>query len=203
MAGQDRDESEQVFDQSSSVRDRTRTSYDAFLSRSSKLGKRAMQTMSDAGQSAKQIFGQRPPTTDVLVHDIDELKKVITHAHEVISNARTVLPFLFPDEVILDRTQITIVKRTFILSSNVISIRIEDVLNVSAMLGPVFGSITVTSRVMNSVDHYDVGRFWRDDAQRMKQIIQGYLIARQNGIQTDHLSCEELERTLLELSPDR
>ena len=82
-----------------------------------------------------------------------------------------------------------------------ISIRIEDVLNVSASLGPVFGSVTIASRVMSTIDHFEVDNFWRDDATMMARIIEGYLIARQNGVHTDHLSCKELAATLYEIDP--
>lgn len=199
MAGQERDDLEQLSSRTPSVRRRTRATYDTLIRQSRKLGSEAMQTMSGASQNARQIFRQKPGGTPIEVDNIEELKKVIAHSHEIIAEARTVLPFIFPHEIILDRTQITIIKREFFLSSDVISIRIEDVLNVSASVGPLFGSVTIASRVMSTIDHFEVDRFFRDDANRMKKIIQGYLIARHNGIPTDHLSCSELAETLYEI----
>lgn len=180
---------------------RSRVAYDTLIRQSRKLGQEAILTLGSASQGARQIFGQR--TRQVAVNDIEELKKVVVHSQEVIASAKTVLPFLFPHEIILDRTKITIIKRIFFWSSDVISIRIEDILNVSASVGPLFGSVTIASRVMSTVDHFEVDRFWRDDANRIKQITQGYLIARQNGVETDHLSCEELAKTLYELGPNK
>lgn len=198
MAGQGQNDSRKLIDRVPSVQDRTRSTYDSLMRQSRKLGKQAMGTMNEASQSARQFLNQRVGAP-IVVDDIEELKQVIAHSHEVIASAKTVFPFVFPDEIILDRAKITIVKRTFIRTSDIISIRIEDVLNISASVGPIFGSVTIASRVMNSIDHYDVSRFWRDDALKIKQIIQGYLIARQNGVHTDHLSCEELAKTLLEI----
>lgn len=200
MASQGNDDTEQLTGSPPSVRDQTRSTYDTLIRQSQKLGQKATKAMSEA----RDMIGQQlVGTAQKDKEDIEELKRVISHSHEVIASAGTVLPFLFSDDITLDRTKITITKRNFILSAEVISIHIEDVLNVSAAVGPIFGSLRISSRVMNSVDHFDIGRFWRDDAIRIKKIIQGYLIARQNGVQTDHLSCEELAKTLFEIDPER
>lgn len=134
----------------------------------------------------------------------EKLQRIVQKSHQILAGAQTViLPInLFPDSVIVDRTKVTITKRTFFWSANVISIRIEDVLNVSVSTGPLFGSLTVSSRVMNSTDHYEINYFWRKDALYLKQIIQGYVIAQHNRIETSHLKRQELVDTLLELGRD-
>jgi hypothetical protein len=141
-----------------------------------------------------------PPAVDA----INNLKKVVKQSREVLCQANTViLPMnLFPDTVMVDRTRITIVKRTFFWSASVISISIDDVLNVSTSVGPFFGSVTVSSRVMNSTDHFQIDYFWRKDALHLKHIIQGYVIAHQNNIATDQLGRDQLIETLLELGKE-
>jgi hypothetical protein len=141
---------------------------------------------------------------DQVNHTIDNLKKVVKQSREILALANTViLPMnIFPDTVMVDRTRITIVKRTFFWSADVISISIDDVLNVSTSVGPFFGSVNISSRVMNSTDHFQINYFWRKDAMHLKHIIQGYVIAHQNGIATDQLSCDQLIETLLELGKE-
>jgi len=132
-----------------------------------------------------------------------DLQKIVTQSHEVLISANTVFPLsLFPDTVMVDRTKVTITKRDFFWTSDVMSIRIEDVLNVSASVGPLFGSLTVASRVMSTIDHFKINHFWRNDAIRLKHIIQGYVIAQHNNIDTAHLARPELLETLLELGQD-
>lgn len=135
---------------------------------------------------------------------LSSLKKVVKRSHEVLVSATTVMTpaNLFPDTVVVDRTKITITKRTFFWSSSVISVRIEDVLNVGISTGPLFGSLTISSRVMNSTDHFTVSNFWRHDALMLKHVIQGYMIAQQNKIDTKDLSRQELIETLLEIGND-
>lgn len=133
----------------------------------------------------------------------EDLKKIVAQSHEVLMSANTVFPItLFPDTVTVDRTKVTITRRDFFWSSDVMSIRIEDVLNVTATVGPLFGSLTVASRVMSTIDHFKINHFWRTDAIRLKHIIQGYVIAQHNKIDTAHLGHKELIETLLELGHD-
>jgi hypothetical protein len=134
---------------------------------------------------------------------VEDLKKLVAQSHEVLISANTVFPLsLFPDTVTVDRTKVTITRRDFFWSSDVMSIRIEDVLNVTATVGPLFGSLTVASRVMSTIDHFKITHFWRTDAIRLKHIIQGYVIAQHNKIDTAHLGRKELIETLLELGHD-
>lgn len=134
----------------------------------------------------------------------ESLRKIVRKSHQLLASAQTViLPVnLFPDSVTVDRTKVTITKRTFFWSSSVISIRIEDVLNIACSTGPIFGSLIISSRVMNSTDHYEIDYFWRKDAIYLKELIQGYVIAQHNQIETSHLSREELIKTLLDLGND-
>ncbi len=133
----------------------------------------------------------------------EDLKKIVAQSHEMLLSANTVFPVtLFPDTVTVDRTKVTITRRDFFWSSDVMSIRIEDVLNVTATVGPLFGSLTVASRVMSTIDHFKINHFWRADAIRLKHLIQGYVIAQHNKIDTAHLSRKELIETLLELGHD-
>lgn len=132
------------------------------------------------------------------------LRKIVRKSHQLLASAQTViLPInLFPDSVTVDRTKVTITKRDFFWTSSVISIRIEDVLNIACSTGPIFGSLIISSRVMNSTDHYEIDYFWRKDALYLKQLIQGYVIAQHNQIETSHLKRDELIRTLLDLGND-
>ena len=132
------------------------------------------------------------------------LNKIVAKSNEVLATATAVFPFdLFPNTVTVDRTKVTITKRSFFWSAEVISLRIEDILNVTTGVGPFFGSLTVASRVMSSVDHFTISYFWRKDAIRLKHIIQGYVIAHHNNIDVSHLSKREMIKTLSELGHDQ
>ncbi len=150
----------------------------------------------DDGDSQVDGVGQLDPKED--------LQTIVEKSHQILAAGRSVIvPMnLFPDTVIVDRTKITITKRSFFWSSEVITVRIEDVLNVTSSTGPFFGSLTISSRVMNSTDHYEINYLWRNDAIYLKEMIQGYVIAHHNHIDTSHLDKNELVQTLLEIGRD-
>lgn len=130
-----------------------------------------------------------------------ELREAIRGSNQVLASATTTLS-LFPDTLTIDRAKLTVTKRTFISTAEVMSIRVEDILNVTAAVGPFFGSIKIISRVMSPEKPYLLGRFWRSDAMRMKRIIQGYVIALQRHIDCNSLPTEELAHMLDKLGED-
>lgn len=174
--------------------------YNLLLRQSRALGRIA----TTAFLRAKSLFvPTKTESTSEVRSEVDELKEIVRRSHEILADVQTVFPFtLFPSRVCLDRSVITITKRSFFWSSNTISIRIEDILNVSTSLGPFFGTLDISSRVMNSVDHYSVSFLWRRDAQELKHIILGYIIAKNSGINVDHLERNELVETLRQLGED-
>ncbi len=191
--------------------------YKLFIQPSQKLGEVATHAFLGVKQFLKQDIVIPPPLGRLLsspkrsllrarednISAIVKLKKIVLESHEILARADTVFPItLFPDTLIVDRTKITICKRNFFWSADTISIRIEDVLNVSTSVGPVFGSVTIASRVMSTVDHFRVNMLWRKDVVRLKYIIQGYIITQNNHINTAHLSLNELVTTLTELGQD-
>lgn len=132
-----------------------------------------------------------------------ELRRVVKRSHEIIASKRTVFPItLFPGSVVVDRTKVSIIKRDFFWTANVISFQIEDILNVSSGVGPLFGSLTIASRVMSTVDHFHIHYLWRSDAIFLKHLIQGYVIAKNNQLETSRLTKQELIDTLCELGAD-
>lgn len=152
------------------------------------------------GQKDKKAAANKGETE---VDPTEKLKKIVKQSQEVLASANTVFPVtLFPDTVFVDRTKVTIIRRNFFWSEDVMSIRIQDVLNVSASVGPLFGSLTIVSRVMSTVDHFQINYFWRSDAAHLKHIIQGYVIAQHNKLDTAHLEKGELINTLEELGHD-
>jgi len=161
------------------------------------------ETPSEAFISKSAPSKRKIPLENSVKESEQSLKTAAYRSHETLMTANTVFPItLFPDTVTVDRTKVTITRRDFFWSSNVLSIRIEDVLNVQVSVGPFFGSLTIASRVMSTVDHFQINHLWRLDAVRLKRIIQGYVIAQHNNISTAHLDKNSLVETLIELGHD-
>lgn len=146
---------------------------------------------------------EETPVDDEVLNRLLELKQQVARSNEVLARARTVWPFtLFRDDMVVDRAKVTITRRDFFFVSQVMSIRIEDILNVKTSLGPFFGSVTLAVRVLSTEDHHTINYFWRDDAVHLKHIIQGYIIAQHNDIDCKYQDKEDLIATLTELGHD-
>jgi hypothetical protein len=160
----------------------------------------------DDAHLKQKIRNITDPTDPAKRKAADELVETLGGAHDSLFRATTVFPLtLFPDTISVDRSQISITHRNFLWSGEVISISIEDILNIAALVGPFFGKIEITTRFFGPDKPYEIDHLWRKDALRLKRIVQGYLVTHQKDIDTSALSDEELSKTLDELgkvSPD-
>lgn len=137
------------------------------------------------------------PSQQAKMRAIQELHKVARDSRVVLARASAVFPLtLFPSTIAVDRSQVAITKRTFFFAGNVTSIQIDDVLNVTAIVGPFFGRIRIATRFFDPDKPYEVDHFWRDDALRIAAILNGLVVARANGIDLSALSGVELVETL-------
>jgi hypothetical protein len=148
-----------------------------------------------------------PPTADpspramTAEESRNELRQAIQGSNQILYSAHTTLT-LFPDTMIIDRAKVTVTKRTFYRMADVMSVRIEDVLNATCTVGPFLGTVSIVSRVMSDEQITTVGRFWRGDAIRMKRVLQGYVIALQRKIDCSQLQTRELAMMLEKLGAD-
>lgn len=142
-----------------------------------------------------------PPPSQSREEAVHQLRQAVGNSREVLVAATTVFPFtLFPDTVTVDRTKLTIAHRTFFQVAEVMSINIEDILNVAANVGPFFGSLSITTRFFEGENKpCEVKYLWREDALRVKRVLQGYVIAVQKRIDCSALKRDELVRMLNEL----
>lgn len=130
----------------------------------------------------------------------EELVNAMNRSHEILFSASTIFPLtLFPDTVTVDREKLTLTKRMFFRVAESMSIRIEDILNVTADVGPFFGSFKISTRFFDPEKPYAVNYLSRDDVIRLKQIVQGYIIAIQERIDCSSYSARDLAKILTQL----
>lgn len=129
-----------------------------------------------------------------------EIIDAVGGSQDVLIRVNTVFPFtLFPDTITIDRTKLTITHRDFFKSGESLSINIEDILNVTANVGPFIGSIKIATRFYGSDKPFIVKNLNRRDVLRIKRILQGYIIAKQKEVDCSALSTGELTKLLDEL----
>lgn len=133
------------------------------------------------------------PSMDNRLKAEQRLSDMIDRSDEVLLSVDTVFPFtLFPDTITIDREKLTVSHRVFFRVAEVVSIQIEDILNVTADVGPLFGSLKILTRFYDPDKPYTVNYMWRGDAIRAKRILQGYITAIQRKIDCSTLPAKEL-----------
>jgi hypothetical protein len=133
----------------------------------------------------------------------DELTTTVSNSQEILVKANSVFPFtLFPDTISIDRTNLTIAHRIFYKLAVIITIKVEDILNVTPNIGPFFGSLRIATVFVDPKSPYTINYLRRDDALKINRILQGYKIALQQKLNTSMLNKEELVEMLDRLAHD-
>lgn len=121
-----------------------------------------------------------------------KLEGLAVQSNEVLYKASSAFPYiLFPDTITLDRVKVTIISKTFFFSARVISSPIEDILSAEAIVGPLFGTLKISSRYFTTNTRV-VKYLNRDDAIRLQRLLQGYIIAREREIDCNKIGKPKL-----------
>lgn len=136
---------------------------------------------------------------DMMETDIQKLESITRGSIEVLMSVETVLPPLIrPSMLYVDRQKLTIVHRSFFGSTDTVSVQMDDINNVEAFIGPMFGEIRIYSKYfVNNVQ--TLGGLWRKDAVTVRRLVQGYMIAHNKGIDCSKIEKEQLISLLVEL----
>lgn len=128
------------------------------------------------------------------------LRQAVQKAREVLVTASTLsIP---KNTLTLSRAKLVAEKRSGIQGVDVMSVRIEDVLNVNGSVGPLVGSINIATKFTKPGEPLIIGPFRRKDTIRLKRIIQGYIIALQDKIDVNAIPTDELIKLLYGLGDD-
>lgn len=133
----------------------------------------------------------------------DELVKTAQRANEVLVKAESVFPFnLFPDTIAVSRMKVAITLRQFFKVSEVISLQIEDILNVESDAGPFFGSLKIRTRIYGTKP-LRITFLSRNDTIKVKRVLEGSIIARNQNIDVVDIPKDDLCALLNRLGSDK
>lgn len=140
-----------------------------------------------------------PYVSETEESDIEKLESITKGSQEILLSVETVLPpMIHPSKLIVDRQKLTIVHRTFWGSTDTVSVQMDDINNVEAFIGPLFGEIRIYSKYfINNVQN--LAGLWRKDAVAIRRLVQGYMIAHNKGIDCSRIEKNQLLDLLTEL----
>lgn len=129
----------------------------------------------------------------------EDLQRAIHNTNEII--AEISLPLVVAgNKLILTRQKLIYETRTVFGRTSVKTLTIDQITNVTASIGPLFG-IIYFSHTANDFPP-QAGIFWRADVIRMKRIIDGYVLAFQQRINTEGVAVSDLIPMLIKLGTD-
>ena len=131
-----------------------------------------------------------------------DLVELVGGAEENLLSVHTVFPFvMIADTLKVDRRKLTICHNEFFRTSHTASIRLKDLRNVQADIGPLFGSITLTSQhFLNNTQ--TIKYLKRGDIVKAQRLLQGFMIAHEAHIDTDAIEHVELKSLLNKLGQE-
>jgi hypothetical protein len=130
---------------------------------------------------------------------VHKLEGMVEKTQNVLIRARAVwLLDPFPDVITIDRKKLTIEHKSFWGVKQTVSVRHSDITNVQAHVGPFFGSLIVTSEhFINNIQ--TIKYLPRGDVMRIQRLIQGMIIAHNEGVEMNDIDDKRLLELLNEL----
>lgn len=105
---------------------------------------------------------------------------------------------LSEEEITIDLSKVTIIFRKFLGGESVQTFLIKQIADVRADLGLFYGSLRI-SDMFNPAEHTVITHLSKDEAIEARRIIQGLVVAAQNGVDLTRLRDNNIKRKLIEL----
>ena len=118
---------------------------------------------------------------------------------QVLLRVRAFFPFdFFPDEVIVDTNRVNVIKRNFFLSERVHGIPVANILDVFVEHGPIFAALKIVDSgfIENEIE---VNYLRKEDAEKARELIQGLIDVKKQGIDLAKVDHRNIEKQLEEL----
>jgi hypothetical protein len=127
---------------------------------------------------------------------LEKLGNLVRVDSPVLFSSQSVFPFMiFPQRIILEKTQITIVEKIFFGSQQIHSIPIAEVGSIEVSTNMFFGNIKIFYKIINQ-PVWEVKGLKKSDALRARRIIEGLLISKSQNIDISSIPTTELSSWL-------
>lgn len=117
-----------------------------------------------------------------------KLEGLVNASTKTIFRTKTIFPdFIFPTEVIIDITKVTLIDHIFFFSKITHSVFIADITDVLVHNGIIWSTLEIVDAgfTENSIK---INRLPRSDAQKARSIIQGLVITKKQDVDISKLS---------------
>ncbi|KKS94926.1 MAG: hypothetical protein UW68_C0008G0014 [Candidatus Collierbacteria bacterium GW2011_GWB1_44_6] len=106
---------------------------------------------------------------------------------------------IFPDTLNVEEGRLTIINRSFFLSSQVHSVDIKDISNIFVNTAPFYAQLVIISKTFTK-NEIRIKYLWKDEAVMIRRIIEGLRTFQSKQVDTSVFSVKDLIAKLKELS---
>lgn len=106
---------------------------------------------------------------------------------------------LFPDTLNVEEGRVTVINRTFFMSSQIHSVDIKDISNIFVNTAPFYAQLVIVSKTFKA-NEIKINCLWKDEAVFARRIIEGLRIFENKQIDTSNYTNRELIAKLKQLS---
>lgn len=133
--------------------------------------------------------------------DRNSVAELVKKSNRILISISThKLPFdFFPDTLNVEETRLTIINRSFFLSSQIHSVDIKDISNIFVNTAPFYAQLVIVSKTFTR-NEIKIKYLLKDEAVLVRRIIEGLRTFQSKQIDTSVYSVEELITKLKELS---
>lgn len=116
----------------------------------------------------------------------------INSTNEVLLRIKTLFPFdFFPDEIIVDRYKINVIKSDFFLSKRTITIPLSSSIGVKVNSGPLFSQVEIFDPDGGQVTIH-LENVPNQAAEKFRELVQGLVVAIRYGVNLTEMNKSEL-----------
>lgn len=133
--------------------------------------------------------------------DRNVISELVMKSNRILVSISThKFPFdFFSNTINVEEGRVTVIIRTFFLSSQVHSVDIKDISNIFINTSPFFAQLVIVSKTF-SMNEIKINNLWKNEAIYVRRIIEGLRTFASKAIDTSIYSREELIVKLKELS---
>ncbi len=140
----------------------------------------------------RKNFRNKQETIKSVDKNLQKLDSLANESQHTLLKIKAVFPFnFFPDEIIIDETKVSIIRKLFFFSNQIRSVAHEDILNVIVEYHIFFATLGIVDRSFIQ-QPISINYLKKNDAILARCIIQGIIIAKKEGVDFNMVTVKDL-----------
>lgn len=131
--------------------------------------------------------------------EVKKLDDLTDKTNTVILKISSIFPFSFlPDDLIIQPLKVDVIERAFFASESIRSFPFDQIVETQVSSGPFFSTLKIIGKGLQS-ETVKISYLKKSDAIKAKQIIDGFVLCKNNNVDLTKLDVYNLDSKIEEL----